>query len=101
MEHFNFNSIKSSDSDNDGRLISSKTAEFNIDELIAIHGGKIVYTEDAEKDIGTFKWQFTDDFIKDIDLMWEICRKDPKKWNSEIFVLLKMCEFLHNENITD
>ena len=98
MEHFNFNSIKSSDSDNDGHLISNKTAKINIDELIGIHGGKVVYTEDAEKDIGTFKWQFTDEFLKDIDLMWKICRKDPKKWNSEIFVLLKMCEFLHNKN---
>ncbi len=98
MEHFNFNSGKSADVDNDGRLISEVNPTLSIDEFISIHGGKVHYTTAANDSIGTFKWSFTDDFVRDIDLMWQICREDPKRWNSEINVLLKMCEFLHNQN---
>lgn len=98
MEHFNFNSGKSADVDNDGRLISEVNPTLSIDEFISIHGGKVRYNNNGNDSIGTFKWSFTDDFVRDIDLMWQICRKDPKRWNSEINVLLKMCEFLHNQN---
>lgn len=96
MERFNFNSLKGSDADNDGKLLSVDNSHITIDELIGLHGGNVVYTEDPEADVGTFKWNFTEDFIRDIDIMWEICRRDPKKWNSEINIILKMCEFLHN-----
>ena len=100
MEHLNFNSAKIADCDNDGKIVSVKKPEITIDELIRIHGGTVVYAKkDAEGDfVGAYKWDFTDDFKKDIDTMWSICRKDPKKWNSEIGVILKLCEFLHNQN---
>ena len=98
MEHFNLNSTKSADADNDGRLVSTLEPNLTIEEFISLHGGKIRYALNENEDIGTFKWSFTADFIRDINLMWEICRKDPKKWNSEIYVILKMCEFLHNQN---
>ncbi|MBE6761147.1 MAG: hypothetical protein E7551_02560 [Ruminococcaceae bacterium] len=101
MGHLNFNSSKVTDCDNDGTLVSVKKPEITIDELIKIHGGKVVYADkDADGDfVGAYEWDFSEDFKKDIDIMWDICRKDPKKWNSEIFIILKMCEFLHNKNM--
>lgn len=99
MEHLNFNSSKSADCDNDGKIFSVKKPKITIDELITIHGGKVVYADkDADGDfVGAYKWDFTDDFKNDINIMWDICRKNPKKWNSEIGVILKMCELLHNQ----
>lgn len=101
LEHFNFNSLKASDADADGVLLSVDNPKISIEEIIGIHGGTIVCTEDSEEDIGTFKWCYTEDFVKDVDAMWEICRRNPKKWNSEINVISKMCEFLHNNKKLD
>lgn len=102
MERINLNTLKASDCDNDNKLISVKTPEISIEEFISLHGGRVCYTDDTGTDyIGTYKWSFTKDFIDDINSLWQICREDPKRWNQEIGVIIKMCEMAHNENKLD
>lgn len=50
------------------------------DELIQLHGGKIIY--ENQKKNGTVKWDFeTQDFRGDVEKMWNICRRDNRQWN--------------------
>ena len=99
MQHFNINTNKIEDCDNDGMVVANKNPEITIDEIIGIHGGSIKYSkENAENDIGTYKWDFSDDFINDIDVLWELCRNDPKKWNTELRVIERICSMAHNKN---
>ena len=50
------------------------------DEVIELHGGKIVYAEDKRS--GTVRWDFSHDgFRDDIIKMWDICKRDNRTWN--------------------
>lgn len=99
MERINTNTLKVTDCDNDNRIISVKPIDITIEEYIALHGGKVTYTDEGNNGfIGTYKWNFTDDFIKDIDFMWELCKEDPKKWNQSVGVIIKMTELSSSSN---
>lgn len=50
------------------------------DEVIELHGGKIVYSDDKKG--GTNIWRFDHDgFFEDIKKIWSICRKHSRTWN--------------------
>lgn len=50
-----------------------------------IHGGGIVYAN--QKTGGTRKWNNNEGFLEDIDGIWEVCRRDVRRWNSQINLL--------------
>ena len=65
-----------------GKVISAKSqnAQLTCDEIIELHGGKIVY-EDHKKN-GTVIWDFTyDNFSKDVWKLWDMCRNHNRDWN--------------------
>lgn len=51
-------------------------------ENIKIYGGNIVYDDRMAE--GTHIWEYDDRFKKDIDAVWNICRKDVSLWNREV-----------------
>lgn len=74
------------DADQDGVTIMEETAPLlSIEENIRIYGGDIVYDED--RDGATFRWDMSDDFKRDINAMWGICRQDVRLWNTQMIVL--------------
>ena len=80
LHRFNVDNGKLYDCDADGNVISISAYTITIEENIEIYGGRVVY--DNEIPIGTHKWDFTNDFRKDIEAMWKICCKNPGNWNS-------------------
>ncbi len=52
-----------------------------VHEIVVLNGGEIDYN-----DVNDYQWNLTNEFRKDIDLLWEICRKDCKRWNRQINV---------------
>lgn len=82
LHRFNINNGKLYDCDADGNVIasSSEGLALTIDENVAAYGGRVIY-ENENSPIVTHKWNFTDEFIEDIDIMWSICCKDSKEWN--------------------
>ncbi len=48
------------------------------DENIRLHGGYVSYT--------SFRFTENDEFYRDIDVIWDICRRDPVGWNNKINV---------------
>ncbi len=82
LHRFNINNGKLYDCDADGNVIasSSEGMTLTIEENVTAYGGRVIY--DSEKSpIVTQKWDFTDEFIEDINTMWNICCKDSKEWN--------------------
>ena len=62
-----------------------ESVRLSVEENISIYGGEVVYEQ--EKKNSTISWNMTDDFKKDIDAIWEICKADVRLWNTQIGVL--------------
>ena len=85
MHRFNIRNNTIIDGDEDGKTILENTAPvLSVEENIRIYGGDIVYHENREE--GTFRWDMTPEFKRDINAMWDICRQNARLWNTQICV---------------
>ena len=82
LHRFNMNKDAFYDCDADGNVIASSSdgLALTIDENIAAYGGRVIY-ENETSPIVTHKWNFTDEVVEDIDIMWSICCKNLDEWN--------------------
>ena len=85
LHRFNIRNGSLTDCDADGNMMAAEPAVMTIEENIWAYGGRIVYEE--EDTLGTYRWDFSEDFCADINDMWEICRRDATHWNSQITLL--------------
>lgn len=95
MHRFNVRNNKITDCDQDGITIEQDLLQLTVEENIRINGGDIIYDDD--KPNATRRWDMNDDFLADIDRMWEICRQDRYHWNTHTRVL-KLAEPFREEN---
>ena len=93
---FNLKSDMLNDCDADGNVCSSRSFDISIRDNIAIYGGQIVTDEKCE--IYTYPWDFNEEFLRDIDAMWDICRNNTRLWNAQIGTLGAVCEAFANED---
>ena len=96
MQRFNFNNGVVSDCDNDGRIVFSSEPVISIEDNIKLHNGVIKYKE-KNLETGTYVWDLNDEFVNDIKSMWNICKSDPGKWNSQLNVLNAIDDFSDDE----
>ena len=88
LHRFNVIGNRLIDCDGDGNLISSvEPPEITVRENVRVYGGDIVGNGSGEED-----WNWTEDFKEDIDLMWNICKKNPSRWNSQINLFGAACQ---------
>ena len=71
----------------------TEKTHMTIEENVALSGGSVV--EDPEQ----FKWNLTEDFKKDVRIMWDICRKNCRAWNRNSGII-KMLE-ASNESVLE
>ena len=93
---FNFMNNMLYDCDTDGRVLSTAHFHITAEENIGIYGGKIVW--DNTREFYTYPWDFNDEFARDIDRMWSVCRKHPGQWNVEIGVIGMICALFGDES---
>ena len=67
------NVIKLSGCDNLGE---NEKSYLTISEAVELNGCKVMHNPPED-----FIWDLTDDFKRDIEKMWQICKKDSQKWN--------------------
>jgi hypothetical protein len=96
LHMFNLRNNTIYDCDQDGQTIAKEPPLLSVEENIRLYGGDIVYETDSPNT--TRIWDMTEDFEADIDLMWEICRRDPKQWNVSINVLMKAQELFGSDD---
>ena len=69
----------------DGRVESFDAPPLTVEEIVSLYGG-VVYSEE-EKRGGTYRWELTEDFCRDIEFAWNICKVNTKTWNNFINTL--------------
>lgn len=73
------------DIDKDGEVFFQEIPTLSIKENICIYGGEVI-----EGDINsdrTYNWDMSEDFLIDIEKMWQFCHSKPKLWNVYISTL--------------
>lgn len=85
IHKFNIRNNAVYDCDKDGKTIYKDNPALSIDENIRIYGGEVAYGSVDEAK--TYKWNLTPDFLKDISLIWNVCKNDVRYWNMQIGIL--------------
>lgn len=87
---FNLKNDSLIDCDADGNVCQSKSFDISIEDNIRAYGGEIV--TDPQREFYSYPWDFNSYFLRDIDAMWDICRKNPRLWNAQIGTLGTICQ---------
>ncbi len=89
IHRFNIHTDSLVDCDADGNVCTTVSASLSVDENIRIYGGRIITSDEVEG--GMYDWDFSEDFVKDIYLMWMLCTENTGRWNSRIGCISKLC----------
>ena len=68
-----------------GRQTEAPAPVLSVEDNIVLHGGKIVTLKDRAD--GTVTWDFSPDFVEDMEKMWDICRADCGLWNTQLSMI--------------
>lgn len=85
IHRFNLRNNTVVDCDKDGTTIYKDPPVLSIEENIRIYGGEVAYG--SIDDGNTYKWDMNPDFLRDIDLMWSVCKGNVRYWNMQINIL--------------
>jgi len=96
LHRFNMRGGKLSDCDMDGNLITQKSCFLKADEFIEATGGRIIYND--EKRGATSKWVFDEELSRDIEALWNICKKDTSLWNTQVGLISAIDKNLPKES---
>ena len=99
MHRINIRNGMIMDCDCDGNTIETDSIiPLSIEEYLRLYGGNIVYNE--QKSEGTYQWCLDEEFIDDVFVMWSVCKKDVRLWNTQIAVFANAFELSGNVNGT-
>ena len=93
---FNFHNNMLYDCDADGNVCSTRPFSISIEETVSMYGGMVV--KDENRPLHTYNWDLTDDFYGDIEIMWDICKRDVGLWNLQTAIIGMQCDITHNED---
>ena len=74
------------DCDKDRNTVYKTPMALSVEENVRLFGGDVVYGGVNEDN--TYKWELTPDFLKDVELIWSICRQDVRGWNAQTGVFM-------------
>lgn len=99
LHRYNVHSNSLLDCDADGNVLWTAPKEISIEENIRIYGGRVIFS--GEKGEATRTWDLNEEFLKDVKAMWEICKKNPAFWNTQINTLDRVDGVLYTEDPLD
>lgn len=73
------------DCDRDGKTVFKETPVLSVEENIRLYGGDVLYGAVDEDE--TYKWDLTEDFLRDVGYMWDVCKKNVREWNTVINII--------------
>ena len=101
LHKFNIINNEIIDVDEDGTTIWQGAApKLRVEEMLRAFGGDVIY--DNGEGFYTYIWELTDEFKADIDAMWQICSRNPAKWNSflSFISVVESCGTLSADRMT-
>ena len=84
IHRFNLGNNKIQDCDMDGETIDHTLPTLSVEENIQIYGGDVMYG--AVDDVKTYKWDLNEEFLRDVEQMWKICKGNIRGWNAQLGV---------------
>ncbi len=96
LVRFNFHTGTVNDCDGNGEPEFKNMPTLSIEENVIAYGGRVIWGDD--KFGMTHRWKITPELLSDIDIMWDICKKNAKKWNSLINMLAAAGRISRSEN---
>lgn len=85
IHKFNLRNNTICDCDKDGTTIYRDAPALSVAENVRIYGGDIVYG--AVDEGNTYLWDLNEDFLEDIERIWNICKGNVRLWNMQIGIL--------------
>lgn len=82
IHRFNIRNSTVSDCDKDGNTIYSHEPKLSVEEQIRIYGGDVIYGDADGED--TYRWDLNEEFVADIERIWQCCRGNVRYWNKQI-----------------
>lgn len=82
LHRFNVRNGELKDCDADGNILKTSFKELSLNEIIRCSGGRIIY--DTEEPLATHIWDFSPDFVSDVEVLWGLCTKNNRYWNMMI-----------------
>lgn len=100
LHKFNIQNNAICDCDKDGATVYHEIPTLSIDENVQIYGGEIVYG--AVDEDNTYRWSLDEEFLRDIEQMWSICRGNVRYWNMQmgIFEAVEKVGRLEDDGLT-
>lgn len=90
LQRFNLRNGTVMDCDMDGQVVQEmEMPMLSVAQNIEFYGGEVI----REGEFATYQWDLTPEFVADLAVMWEICRRDAGKWNM-VSSLLELAEKL-------
>lgn len=96
LHRFNIGTNHLTDCDADGKVCITAPFDMTVDENVTIYNGRVITAE--ESPLGTFKWDFNEEFRNDLYKMWCICKEHTAQWNNQITCIAKFYAEQHNPN---
>lgn len=90
---FNLQNETVTDCDMDGTVCARSPVDISVEDHVNLYGGRVVTDQIGGTPV--FSWTFSSDFVRDVEDMWRICRRDPSRWNAHVGTLGSICELLH------
>ena len=78
------------DCDGDGETVFRDVPTLTVEENIRIYGGEVVYG--AIDSTNTYRWDFSEDFLADIEALWHICCQEDRFWNIKCNIFEAICK---------
>ncbi len=95
MVQFNVRSGKLIRVKNTAGIPDEKDVGMKINECVVLNGGSVI--ENAKDD---YLWKMTPDFICDVEIAWNICRRDCALWNRQVKVLTSFEHFVCYDDLS-
>lgn len=95
---YRFNIFKGSlnKCDENGCQIHSLPADLTVEENMLIYGGKVMFKDENPK--GSERWDFNEEFCRDIVSVWDICKSCPNEWNNIVNCFDRLNSYFCDKN---
>ena len=86
------------DCDGDGKALTTDNYAITVQENIALCGGEIIR---SKREGGyTYDWDFSEEFCRDVEKLWSICKKNERSWNHQISTLAAITRYFRQPENT-
>ena len=82
---------------NDNQQETYEDIFLTVEETVLLNGGAMVRLGDTDDDFGSVSWDFNDEFVSDVEMLWELCKSNCVRWN---IIVRELSNYITGESLT-